>query len=54
VERKRVHGCRRSGDWWEADGQEQAYRDKSDFNGEAFMSVKLSLGTEFVTSRFNC
>jgi hypothetical protein len=28
------------------DGQEHAYRDKSDFNGEAFMLAKLSLGTK--------
>jgi hypothetical protein len=27
-------------------GQEHAYRDKSDFNGEAFMLAKLSLGTK--------
>jgi len=36
------------------DGQEHAYRDKSDFNGEAFMLAKLSLGTKVMTSRFNC
>jgi hypothetical protein len=42
-----VHGCRRSRDWWEMDGQEHAYRDKSDFNGEAFMLAKLSLGLSY-------
>ena len=36
------------------DGQEHAYRDKSDFNGEAFMLAKLSLGTKVMTSRCNC
>ena len=36
------------------DGQEHGYRDKSDFNGEAFMLAKLSLGTKVMTSRFNC
>ena len=41
-----MHGCRRSRDWWEMNGQEHAYRDKSDFNGEAFMLAKLSLGTK--------
>lgn len=28
-------------------GQEHAHRDKSDFNGEAFMLAKLSLGTKY-------